>query len=204
MAQERKGEYNVALTSISEDKFRQGITPPGRYKGFDTITDAGGTGVNININHSATGFNRNTFDATPVAESNLYAYLITPQGVAVETDIIVTNLALSSLPSLSGQKRVDAVVFDHTYTTVQGGAQGNVIIVTGTASNGNGMTNEYPPAPGINSSKQTLLGYIFIEGDNSGSFTFSNITYVRMYACTPVSILRVHVEGAGRTALTTF
>lgn len=177
MAQERKGEYNASLTSVSENKFRQGLLPAGRYKGFDTMSDYGGTGVNINILHTGKGFIRNTFVNPPIAESNLYAYIVTPQGVAVETDIEATNISIDATTGGNGYRRVDAIVFEHEYTQVQGGAIGNVIVIKGTESDGTGLFTEYPTKPALaNTSKQTLLGYVFIK--ESASFSYADLKYV--------------------------
>ena len=177
MAQERKGEYNASLTSVAENKFRQGLLPAGRYKGFDTMADYGGTGVNINILHTGKGFTRNTFTNPPVAESSLYSYIVTPQGVAIETDVAATNISIDATTGGNGYRRVDAVVFEHEYTQVQGGAVGNVIIIKGTESDGTGLYTEYPAKPGLaNNSKQTLLGYIFIK--ESASFSYADLKYV--------------------------
>lgn len=176
MAQERKGEYNASLTSVAENKFRQGLLPSGRYRGFDTMINAGGTGVNITITHTGKGFIRNTFANPPAAETNPYAYIVTPQGVAVETDV-TANLTIDATTGGQGYRRVDAVVFEHEYTQVQGGAVGNVIIIKGTESDGTGLTVSYPAAPGLSSpSKQTLLGYIYVN--ESATFSYSDLNYI--------------------------
>ena len=177
MGQERKGEYNASLTSVAEDKFRQGLLTPGRYKGFDTMTNAGGTGVNINITHTGKGFIRNTFANPPAAESNPFAYIVTPQGVAVETDVAASSISITATTGGNGYRRVDAIVFEHEYTQVQGGAVGNVITITGTETDGSTTSSEYPAKPGLsNSSKQTLLGYLFIK--ESSTFSYSDLKYV--------------------------
>ena len=177
MAQERKGEYNVALTSPSENKFRQGILPQGRYRGFDTMINHGGTGVNVTITHTNTGFIRNTFANPPVQQPLPFAYVITPQGIEVQTDIQAVNLSVTDLPT-ADTRRVDIVVLDHEYTTAQGGQSANVIIIEGTPVTATAATWEPFPNPATvsNPSKQTILGYIEVIGNPSG-LTFNDCFY---------------------------
>lgn len=174
MAQKRGIEYNVALTSFQVDELDQGLLPAGRYYGYDTMTNAGGVGVNISLNHT-NGFlgakhSPAAFDSTPSA------YVVTPQGVRILTDEILQSINIPDMQTVD-ERRTDLIVMNHEYVNVAGGQTATISLIQGTPQQGNAKTTIYADDPALpNPVKQIIIGRIRVRS-TAVALTYNDIKW---------------------------
>lgn len=174
MAQERGIEYNVPVTSFQTNQLRQGIMPAGRYRGFDSISNPSGAGLNIQLDHT-NGLQRT--DINNAFESDLRGLVVAPQGTVISTDV-ETTLPIDDTP---GNRRIDIVVMTYEYSQVTGGTVAVLSIVTGTPATNNTYPFETAGQPALpNPEKQVLIGVLDWQessGGGTGVRAFSDATY---------------------------
>lgn len=154
-------QYRTGATSLDQAKEFQHILDKGVYFGFDAITDGGGPGIKIVVNHEVTG--KNIIDQDLVLSTKA-AIVRSPQGTVIHVFGATDPLPVSD--NASGSVRRDLVILEHEHILTIGGAQPVISIIEGT------------PGAGIpalsNPSKQVILGYLEVA---PGATAFAGVTY---------------------------
>lgn len=158
--QTRHKEYNTPVSSWELNQAVQGLFPKGRYYGFETISNAGGVGINIALNHT-NGLSRVNHSPTAI-EANPFGVVVTPMGQVIQTDDTIT-LPVTNNAHLT-YDRIDYIVMTHEYQQVTGGSAAVFSILQGTpAANPVGPTLPNPE-------KQVLIASYKIAA-NSNSYS---------------------------------
>lgn len=156
-------EYNTPALSLEQGRKVQGIHPSGVYFGFDAITDGGGPGINIVINHLLTG---KEFVGSGLTLSGKSGMVITPQGKTIHvtgsTDVI--PISDNSNPAT----RIDWVILEHEHVEITGGQSPTISVIQG-------PTDGTEPSL-TNASKQVLLMKVLVPQDAS----FGDLTSIKV------------------------
>ena len=160
MAQKRFYEYKTPATSFEQGLVNQGLLPPGVYHGFDTITDAGGVGINLTVSHDGDAFK--TIDDSLSLSANT-AVCVTPQGKVIHIEGAIGPLGISD--GIANQ-RIDYIIMEHEHVDNVGGQDAVFSVIEG-PSNGN-----EPVIP--NPEKQILLAKVYIA---PSATTFAGLTF---------------------------
>ena len=160
MAQKRFFEWKTPASSFDHGLANQGILPAGRYKGFDTLTDGGGVGINITLSHAGDAFKTIEDDLSSSANKGVF---VTPQGKIIHIDAAVGPLAVSDGPG--GNARIDYIIAEHEHVESVGGQDAIFSVIEGPA---NGTEPTIP-----NPAKQILLARMVVA---AGATTFAGIT----------------------------
>jgi hypothetical protein len=168
MAQKRYWNFKDPDNVRDINRWLLGILPKGLYYGFDTI-DLDSTLV-LKIRHTNTGQIESKNDNTA---SNLIGKFITPQGIVVTEDAVVTVSGVSA--NSSGNPRIDIVVATSIFVETVGGANVTYSIIQGTPGSN-------PVAPSLaNELTQTIIGYLYVPNGttalNSGGVLWTRPPY---------------------------
>lgn len=162
--QKRFNNYKTPAVSFEQSEVRQGLMPAGVYRGFDTITDGGGVGINIMINHEATGIQKVTAGLSFTAKNGIF---ISPQGTIIHEQGAVGPFAITD--NGTANTRIDLLIAEHEHVSVVGGQDALYSIIQGTAGSG---------IPALtNPSKQIILAYITLP-PMAGNFADLSFSFV--------------------------
>lgn len=149
--QTRYHNYKRGLISIDENQRLLGIVKPGRYAGFDTMSNI--SGLSCEINHTQTGIQKTKLDLT---QTPLTGVFVTPQGVVINEDAPI-NVVFDT-NSGNAQARVDLIIYSHSHITTPGGANALVSVVKGPIS-----SFTLPALP--NPATQIIMGIMVIPAN---------------------------------------
>jgi uncharacterized protein (UPF0254 family) len=148
MAEERYTEWKASVTSWELRHALIGLLEPGRYRGFDTIISNGtpGTGViPLKVTNTATGLQKTQDDNT--LTTNLFAMLLTRQGVIIHTD---TNPELDIDDNIGNVSiRYDYLIAEYEWVKAIGGQAMSVSILKGPLAN--------PTLPTLTNPEKTVI-----------------------------------------------
>lgn len=123
-----------------------GAVPYGLYRGFDAQLDAT---LVLKLTHTISGYDE--VDVA-LALKEALSLIITRQGVSIIEDAAIA-LPVAPNPTFFG--RIDLIIVDHEYVTVEGGVEALYSVITGDA-------NVIPVAPTLpNPLRQLIIGRLF-------------------------------------------
>jgi hypothetical protein len=160
MAQKRFFSWKDPIKTFELGEQFNGILQPGRYRGFDNITDAGGVGINIDVNHLTTGHTKTIENGSVISDLGI---AMMPNGTVVHESAAIPALSVDSNAGI-GNDRIDFIIAEHDYTPVLTGTPVTYSILKG-------------PNTGLeptiaNPDNQIELGRIVIEANGT---TFADI-----------------------------
>lgn len=157
-------KFRDPVNSFPLGEMNLGILKPGRYSGFDVMTEI--TGLNVRISH------QERIKKTTIALSEItFGNALTPNGSIVHYETNGGDLGISlTLDTNVGNANVryDYLVCEHEYIEVVGGQPAVFFIQKGPND------GELPELP--NPEKQVILGTFTIT---AGGYQFSDITYTK-------------------------
>jgi len=165
MAQKQYTTYQADILSFELRDALLGLVKPGRYIGFDTMTEyQAQSGNNVYCRISHTGHITKYDKASPpVSEANR-GVAVSTQGTIIAEDSNVDFTTVIHPGSSSGYWYL--IYMEHEYTEVQGANPATYGIITGTDGGGK---------PALTSpTNRIIIGYIWEAIDPSG---FSDLTY---------------------------
>ncbi len=127
MAQKRFFNWKDNVNSFELDEQFNGILQPGRYRGFDNMTDAIGIGINVDINHLTTGHSKTIENGSVV---NNLGVAMMPNGTIVHETATIPDLAIDDNLGV-GTTRIDFIIAEHDFTPVIGGTAVTYSILKG-------------------------------------------------------------------------
>ena len=160
MAQKTFFNWQDSIKSFEFGEQFNGIIQPGRYRGYDQITDAGGVGININLAHLITGHSKTIENNSQV---NNVGIAMLPNGTVVHETTALPNIPIDT-NGAGPNARVDLIIAEHEYTQVDPGTPVVYSVVKGDA------LGNVPSLP--NPEKQIELGRLVI---GAGGTTFGDI-----------------------------
>jgi len=157
--QHRYFEWKTPMGSANHGIANQGFLPKGVYKGFNTITNGGGIGINLTLSHTD-DFKFIKSDQTFSANTGI---VVTPQGktLYIEGSPEPLNINVGG-----GTDRIDLLIMEHEIVEIVGGSPAVFSVVQG-ASDGT-----VPVLP--SSTKQVILAYVYV---GNGINTFNGLTF---------------------------
>lgn len=159
MGQKRFTTYKASVNSFPLGEQHIGVFKPGRYNGFDSMT----TEDNITITLAHTGVIKKTTNQD--TQVSLFGVVVMPTGIIIhEEGAITLTMPNDTAPTIGQpQTRKFAVVCEHNYQQVKGGANANYILIAG---------NLGTTVPALTNPKsQVLLGVI------TKDYTNNTLTY---------------------------
>ena len=129
MSQLRYNEYNTPLDSNPANREFLGKFFPGRFCGFDTISNL--SGATFDIAHDLTGLA--SVDSAGVLQPKL-GMVVTKQGITVVETAAITGLTLAT-NAANPANRIDLLVCNHSYALTTGGVAATFSIVQGPNNN---------------------------------------------------------------------
>lgn len=156
-------EFQTPATSLDQGKKNQGLYPSGIYKGFDDMTDGGGPGINIVINHEVTGIQ---IVGNALALSAKSGVVVTPQGKIIHVTGALDPLLIAD--NASGNTRTDWVIIEHEHIETMGGSTPTISVIQGDVDGDEPVLS--------NALKQVLLMKVFIP---AGASTFAELSFQR-------------------------
>lgn len=163
MTERRYYNQEFPLNAMTFNHSFLGIFEPGRYRGYDTIANAGGVGINIDVLHSLTGIQKTKQDNSQTIASGI---CLTKHGVVIEHEGKLENIAIDDNVG-AGSIRVDLLIIEHTPAAIAGGQVSTISVIKGTPGSG---------APALtNPERQIILGEISIaaNGPDFASLTWA-------------------------------
>lgn len=152
MAQQRFRNYKHSILSFEHNKFKLGFSNPGRFCGFDTLTQS--APLQFSLAHTGTGVSyKNQINVTigPVGA------LMTPQGICIHETAAIGTLTVDTNAG-NAETRFDLIVCNHSYTVNPGGDAATYAIIKGPTGS--------PIKPILTDPlKQTILGFIEFPPD---------------------------------------
>lgn len=160
MAQKIFTTFRASVESFPLGEQNVGLLKPGRYSGFDTMSQSLSGGLSIEISHSGI-INKTQTDGN---QAPPYGSILMPTGIIIHDDNIISLNVQSNANNTN--KRIDWLICENEYQPVEGGTPVYYSIIQGP----NDGTSPVIPDP----TKQVLIGIITIE---PGSSSYSDLTY---------------------------
>lgn len=162
MAQKRFFNWQDELNSFEFGEQLVGLNKPGRFAGFDTMIDAGGSGINVDIGHNGTGMTKTLENNT--VDTQIGVALLN-NGTVVHEDAAIGTIAIDSNVG-NANVRIDILVAEHVYGQVVGGNVVSYSIIKGDNA------GNFPAV--ANPATQTMIGVFEIVGNGS---VIGDVTY---------------------------
>jgi len=161
MTQIRTNEYKQPIHSYDGAMKMAGVIPPGRLRGFDTLTVTGA--LSITLGHNLTGHVAE--DYLTGVDTSPRGIVITQQGITIIEDSPI-SLILSS-NAANSYHRVDYVICEHQWDgSIVGGVSAIYYVLQGTS---------IPPV--LTSTNQCIIGTIILEATLSDLTTQPPLYY---------------------------